>query len=104
MVFVACLLSTILLPFVNGISSGPCSNTGEVLKINRGFGSHISYDVCIDGEILQKTIFPESTGCLHIPHSLVKGVDGKYKRLKRHQCIAEDGKRRNQGYGVVSGG
>ena len=92
-------LSLLFSLFIQCYSS--CLNHGEVLELTRP-GTSFQVKICINGNIVKKEFPNESTGCLHIPHSLMKTLS-LWQNLGDEECIAEDGKARKQGFGVLLG-
>ena len=78
-----------------------CPNSGEIFEMSNP-GTFLEFEFCLNGNAVQRVITNENTGCLHIPHSLVK-TSSLWQNLGDEECIAEDGKARKQGFGVLLG-
>lgn len=102
MILYKVIIAIVLALLVQSTTAQNCWNHGGVIGITR-YSSSILYKVCLHGVVQSKLINRQSTGCLHIPHSLVRVTGSKFQHLKDNECVGEDGKARQQGYGVVLG-
>ena len=100
--FLYYLMITLLAYFVQCNATQYCWNHGRVIKVTK-YTTSIQYKVCLHGVVQSKTIQMQSTGCLHVPHSLVRVPGSRFRYLRDNQCVGEDGKARKRGYGVVLG-